>query len=76
MKLEAKDVLPNKNCMQAAEKAKMPFFPCDLDLQTRPSEAPNTSSLRIWCKSVPEIFHTYAVMRRFADSFAGITYQR
>jgi len=24
----------------------------DLDLQTRPSEGPNTSCVRIWCKSV------------------------
>jgi len=24
----------------------------DLDLQTRPSEGPNTSSVWIWCKSV------------------------
>ena len=40
----SKEVFPNINCTQAAE--------IDLDLQTRPSEAANTSSVWIWRKSV------------------------
>jgi len=53
-KLEAKDVLLNINCTQAVERVE------NLDLQTRPSEGPNTSLVWIWRKSVhvPEIFHT------------------
>jgi len=50
-KLDAKDVLPNIKRIQAAERAgKKPFLSLvtltfDLDLQTRPSEGPNTSSV-------------------------------
>ena len=50
--------------MQASERAKKMLFlslvtlTFDLDLQTCPSEGPNTSSVWIWHKSVPEIFHT------------------
>jgi len=45
-KLEAKDVSPNTNHMQATGKADKCFFvPGDLDLQTRLSERPNTSSV-------------------------------
>jgi len=50
-KLEAKDVLPNTNRTQAAERAEecrflsLVILTFDLDLQTRPSERPNTSSL-------------------------------
>ena len=45
-KLEVKDVLPNINCTQAAERAENAVFvPCDLDLQTRLSKGPNTSSV-------------------------------
>jgi len=47
-RLEAKDVLPNINRMQAAERAKKGIFvPGDLDLdpQTRLSEGPNMSSV-------------------------------
>ena len=61
-KLEAKYVLPTINHTQAAEgaeKCQTPFCPWwpwpltfNFDLQTRPSEGPNTSSLWIWCKSV------------------------
>jgi len=47
--------------MQAAERAKKCHFfnflvpgDLDLDLQTRPSEGPNTSSMRIWYKSVQQ----------------------
>jgi len=61
-KQQAKDVLPNTNCTQAAERAKNAVFVFgDLDLQTYRSEGPNTSSMRISCKFVPqflEIFHT------------------
>ena len=52
-KLEAKDVLPNINRTQAAERAeKFRFRPWwlltfDLYIQTCPSERPNTSSLWI-----------------------------
>ena len=58
--LDAKDVLRNLNRTQAAERADKWRF-CfqwpwsltfDLDLQTRPSEGPNTSSVWIWRKSV------------------------
>jgi len=46
LKLEAKDVLPNINRTQAAKRAENSgFVPVDLDLQTRPSERPNTSSV-------------------------------
>ena len=52
-KLEAKDVLLNINCTQAAERPKMSFFvPGDLDLQTRQSEGRNMSSVWNWCKSI------------------------
>jgi len=46
-KPEAKDVLPNINRTPPAERAeKCCFFvPGDLDLQTRPSEGPNMSSV-------------------------------
>jgi len=61
-KQQATDVLPNTNCTQAAERAKNAVFVFgDLDLQTYRSEGPNTSSMRISCKFVPqflEIFHT------------------
>jgi len=64
-KLEAKDVLPNVNRTEVAERAeKCVFFvPVVLtfDLQTCQTEGPNMSSVWIWCKSVqgfPEIFHT------------------
>jgi len=61
-KLEAKDVLPNTNCTQAAERAKNAIFgPGDLDLDTCPSERPNP----LFCMNlaqihsvVPETFHT------------------
>jgi len=51
-------VLPNINRTQAAERAEKCHFlsmvtlTFDLDLQTRPSEGPNTSALWIWRKSV------------------------
>jgi len=56
-KLEAKDVLPNINRTQAAERPKMLLLSlvtlaADLDILTLPSEGPNTSSLWIWRKSV------------------------
>jgi len=47
--LEAKDVLPNINCMQTAKRAKKCHFLSPvtlifyLDLQTHPSEGPNMS---------------------------------
>jgi len=42
-KPEAKDVLQDINRTQAAETAEeCRFVPGDLDLQTRPSEGPNT----------------------------------
>jgi len=45
-KLQAKDVFPNINHMQATKRAKNAFFvPGDLDLQTCPSEGHNTSSV-------------------------------
>ena len=47
-KLEAKDVLPNTNRMQAVERAKNAVFvpgDLDLDLQITPSEGQNTTSL-------------------------------
>jgi len=56
-RLEAKDVLPNINRTQAAERAEKCRFlslvtlTFDLNLQTRPREGPNTSSVLIWCKS-------------------------
>jgi len=58
--LQAKDILPNINRTQAAERAEKyrfsPWWPWlltfDLDLQTRPSEGTNTSSVWIWRKSV------------------------
>jgi len=57
-KLEAKDVLPNINRTDAAEWPKKPFFvPGDLDLQTHPSEGPNTASM-VNHSAVPEVFHT------------------
>jgi len=44
MKLETKDVIPNTYRTQAVKRAeKLPFS--DLDIQTHPSEGPNTSSL-------------------------------
>jgi len=56
LKLEAKDVLPNINRTQDAERAEkcrflflVTFY---LDIQARPSEEPNTFSLWIWPKSV------------------------
>jgi len=72
IQLEAKDVLININRTQAAERGrKMPFLSLvtltfDLDLQTRPSEGPNTSSVWLWRESVqrvPEIFHTQTKKR-------------
>ena len=57
-KLEAKDVLPNINCTQAAKRDKKCHFlslvtlAFDLDLQTQPSEGPNTSSMWMWRKSI------------------------
>jgi len=59
--LGAKHVLPNTNRTQAAEGAKNTIFiPGDLDLQTRPSERSNQSSVWIWQihPAVPEVFHT------------------
>ena len=41
-KLETKDVLPNINRTQAAENAVFVPGDLDIDLQTRPSEGPNT----------------------------------
>jgi len=60
---------PHAGCRKGR---KMPFFSLvtltsDLDPQTRPSEEPNTSSMRIWRKSVqqfPEIFHTQTKKHR------------
>ena len=46
--LEAKDVFPNINRTQAAQRAENAFFvpgDLDIDIQTRPSEGPNTSSV-------------------------------
>jgi len=49
--LEAKDVLPSINHMQAAKRAEKCHFlslmtlTFDLDLQTHPSEGPNASSV-------------------------------
>jgi len=66
-KIEAKDVLPNINRMQAAEMAgKMPFFvPGDLDIWPWPSnwsERGTKHVLRVnlvqICSAVPVIFHT------------------
>jgi len=65
-KLEAKDVLPNINHMQAAEGPKNAILSLvtltfDLNLQSCPSKGPNTSSVGIWRKSVqgfPKILHT------------------
>jgi len=64
-KVEAKDVLPNINCTQAAERAeKISFLSLVIltfDLQTRLSEGPKTSSVWIWLKSIqrfPQIIHT------------------
>jgi len=66
--IEAKDVLQT-NCTQTAERAENPIF-CScwpwplifgLDIQTHPSEGPNTPSLWIWCKAtqrLPDIFRT------------------
>jgi len=49
-KVEAKDLLPNINCTQAGRRngQKCRFVPGDFDLQTHPSEGPNTSSVWIW----------------------------
>ena len=45
---------------------------CDLDIQTRPSEGPNTSSLRIWRRSVQPLrrylIHKQKKQTRVADS--------
>jgi len=58
-KLEAKSpCFTKKNCMQAAKRAKkcrllsMVILIFDLDLQTRRSEGPNTSSMWISSKSI------------------------
>jgi len=55
--VETEDVLPNINCTQTTETPKNVIFlflvtlTFDLDLQTHPSEGPNTSSVWIWHKS-------------------------
>jgi len=38
----------------------------DLGIQTPPSEGPNTSSLWIWCKAVPKIYHIQTKKSRSA----------
>jgi len=62
LKIEAKDVLQNINCMQAAKRAEKCHFlsvvtlTFDLDIQTPPSEGPNTSfhvNLVQICSAVP-----------------------
>jgi len=61
--LAAKDVLPNTNCMQAAERVeKWRFFVCDLNLD--PSNLSEWGTKHIFCmnlaqicSAVPEIFH-------------------
>jgi len=62
-----KDVLPNINCTQAAETTeKCCFCLCDLDLQTRPSEGPNTSSMWVWHKFVQR-FQRYFIHNKSPD---------
>ena len=57
-KLAAKDVLPNINRTQAADRAEkchllsLMTLTFDLDIQTRPRKGPNMSSLWIWRKSI------------------------
>jgi len=56
VELEAKDVLPNKPHAGLQNGRKMPFLSLetltfDLDIQTRPSEGPDTSFLWIWRKA-------------------------
>jgi len=57
------------NHMQAAERAENTVFvPSDLDLQTRPSEGPNTFRVNLAqiCSASPEIFHTQTKNHRLA----------
>jgi len=66
IKLEAKDVLPNKPHPGRRQGRKSPLFlslvtlAFNLDLQTRPSEGANTSSVNLTQirSAVLEIFHT------------------
>jgi len=65
IKLEAKDVLPNKLHAGCPKGRKMPFLfmvtlTFDLDFQTRPSEGPNIFRVNVAqiSSAVPEIFHT------------------
>ena len=68
-KLEAKDVLPNVNRTQAAERAKKCRFlslvtlTFDLDPQSRLSEGPNMFSVWIWCRSVQH-FRRYFIHKQ------------
>jgi len=55
MILERKDVFPNINCTHCTES--------DIDLQSRPSEGPNTSSVWIWRKSV-QWFRRYFIHKQ------------
>ena len=66
LKLEANDVLPNINRMQAAERAENAIFvPGDLDLWPWPSNSSDRGTKHVFCvnlaqirSAVPGIFHT------------------
>jgi len=74
-KKQPKDVLPNVNRTQAAERAEKcrfcPWWPWPLtvhiDLQTHPSEGPNTSSMWIWCKSVQRFLSCFIHNQKTTD---------
>jgi len=76
--LEAKDVLPNINRTQAVKRANYAIFVSvrwpltfDLDLQTRPSEGPNTSFLWIWHRSIQRFWRFHMQTKRPQTDVTG-----